>query len=156
MLMQLDRDHVLALHQQAGIDREGEEDCLFDGGLGQGVEVNLAFGHAAARHLLPVEINHGSVVPLHFDGQLIELQGIVDVEGVAEVGGDVLIGGVGPVSDHGGLIAVAIAELRRAGSPTTVVEACCGPGRALIGAVVEILPGGTFLDQCKGVSDAVL
>ena len=43
---------------------------------------------------------------------------------------------------HGGVVAVAVAGLRRATGPSAVVEAHGTPGAPLVGAVVEIPPFG--------------
>ena len=72
--------------------------------------------------------------------------GIGDVELVAEVGGDVFVVGVSTEAHLGGL-GVAVAELARATRPRGIVEVRGGPRGALVGAVVEILPGSTSGDQ---------
>ena len=109
--------------------------------------VDSAGRHVAAGDLLTVEVNHRAVVTLHVYRQVGKGPDVAHVKLVAEVSGDMLVAGVGPVTDDGCLVAVAVAELGRSEGPLAIVKIGPAPGRTLIRPVVEVAPARPLVDQ---------
>ena len=141
--MQFHRQHI-GPHPEQSERHRGRVKGAFVGGVHrrqrQGLIADRGVGQVAAEDFHPVQIDHRAVVAQHPHDQVGERGQVGDGEAPPEVGGDVFAGRTGAVADHGGFVAVAVTQLGGAGRPGRVVEVRSPPGRALIGAVVEILP----------------
>src|SRR6185503_15032328 len=94
----------------------------------------------AAENLRPVQVNHRAVI-LKDPG--FQAQNVVRTghqEEPSEVSGDEFVRRVRAEAHHGRFVAVAVAELRRPLTPSTVIEQVPLPCGALVGAIVQKLP----------------
>ena len=98
---------------------------------GQRIVVHVGVGDIASHHLLAVDIDDRGVVAEQPQLQALERGGVRDLECLGEIRGRVLVGGTGAVTDYGGLVAVAVAELRGAAAPRASIEVQLAPRRAL-------------------------
>src|SRR5262249_41249078 len=87
-----------------------------------------------------IKIDYAAVVAQQAQGETAQYCRIGKHERVPEIVGRILGVFVRPEIEHRFLIAVAVAELRLAGIPTTIVEGAASPGGALVAAVVEVFP----------------
>ena len=94
------------------------------GGRGDG-----SGGHPQPRHLLAIDVDDRAVIAQRAQGVGEEKIGVREHEGVAKISGDGLQGRA--QVHHRGLVAIAPAELGRAGSPAQIVEAPLRPARVL-------------------------
>ena len=161
VLVNLGRDDVVARDEQRGGKVRGEEGLPVvrrhrrgQRGIGRGTG-----RHVVAEDFGAVEINNHAIITQEIHDHVRQARGVRNVEVVPVIGGDVFVGGGGSEAVDRGLITLAIAELGRAGSPATVIKARRLPVRALIGAVVQILPSRVRADErggrCTGADNEV-
>src|SRR5262249_24092592 len=149
-LMDLDGDDVVAGDERAGVEREGEESRLVgvdDRAGGKRGAVDGSRRHVAAADLHAVDVDDRAVVAFQVQRQVRGLGGAGDIERAAEIGRDGLVVRVWAGVDHGGLVAVAVSQLGRAGLPGAVVEAETRPVRGGRRTRVEVRPDGAGGDQ---------
>ena len=139
--MQFDRDEIAAQQQaRSGSGNERFKNPGFIQAVGGGGSerggVNRASGHVAAINLLPIEMNHRPIVALEAEEQFGEQGAIGHGEPFAEIVGDNII------ADPGELAIQSVAKSSRRAFPGPIVESAGRPIASLIGAVVQVLPGG--------------
>ena len=114
---------------------------------GEGEVIDPAARHVAAENFGAVEMHHRPVIAQHAHIQRGEGRIIRHHQGAAEIRRDVFRTDVPTKTHDRALVAVAVAELRRAVAPPAVIEPERRPPAALVAAVVEILPDRTGGDE---------
>ena len=139
--------HLIQTLDQIGHAQDAGGHGLLDGLAGrQGVVEHGSGEIAAAEHFPTVQIHHARVIVGEQDAQVGERVNVVHGEGAAEIGRDVKRARR-PARHKGRLICVAVTQFGRAAGPQTVVEVDGLPGRALIGAIGQVIPNRVGVNQ---------
>ena len=148
VLVNLGGDDVHALDEQRGIHVRGQGGRAV---VGRGHRRERAVKNRSRRQVVAedfraVQIHDDAVIATHAQAQADERRGVRDADGATEIGGRVFRRRVGAEADQRGLVAVAVAELRRAVAPRQVAVRG-DPGRAEIDSLIEVTPDRAGGDQ---------
>ena len=156
--MDLRGQFVGAFHQQAGSDIRREDGLAIighgrtrAGGAGISEVIHHPGDHIAADDFSPIEVNDYTIIPLVIDQEIGICCSVSHNKALPEISGDKLVAGVWAETERCerefDAVDVAIAERSRAARPRAVVEIRRNPARALVRAVVQVLPNRVRADD---------